>query len=421
MEANNTTDKTAHHHKTGVWILGARGDIATTLIVGAEALKKGQISSSGMTTEIPPTSNLDLIEMENMVIGGIDIIESTLVETAKTIGKRSNTFSTDLVNLISDDLNAIDQDIICEPQALWVTDSNKQGSLDISEFVTTIRKHLQNFSTKHQLEHVVVVNVTSSEHLPGHTDNHQTLEGIEQLITENRQDLLTPSICYTYAAFQEGCSVINFTPNPGVELKGLQQLAEQKNLPFYGSDGKTGETLVKTALAPMFLYRNLKILSWEGVNMLGNGDGRTLNDPDSKVAKLRNKANVLDSILGYSPHAGVDINYVPSLGDWKTAWDLIHFQGFLDVKMSMQFTWQGCDSILAAPLVLDMIRLSEYAARHDESGPMTHLAAFFKNPIDCDEMALHPQFQRLIDYIQTHLENPNASSSNKLILAETRR
>jgi myo-inositol-1-phosphate synthase len=408
MEDIGTTQNPSEVNKTGVWILGARGDIASTLIVGAEALKRGRISSSGMTTEIPPTSNLDLVELDALIIGGLDIVENSLVETARAVGQRSGTFSNELVNLITPALNAIDQDIVCEPLADWQACGQPEKSLDIASFIKQIRKHLHAFSEKHQLEHTIVVNLCSAEHLPDISASHDTLEGIEQLITENRQDLLTPSICYTYAAFQEGCSYINFTPNPGIDLKGLQQLGNLKDLPFYGNDGKTGETLVKTALAPMFLYRNLKVLSWEGVNMLGNGDGKTLNNPDNKVAKLRNKANVLDSILGYSPHAGVDINYVPSLGDWKTAWDLIHFQGFLDVKMSMQFTWQGCDSILAAPLVLDMIRLTEFAMRHGESGPMKHLAAFFKNPMDYDEMALHAQFQWLIEYTAAHMKNPRA-------------
>jgi len=402
MAANTS----GNNNRTGVWIAGARGDIASTLIVGAEALKRRQISSSGMTTEIPPTSNLDLVDMDDLFVGGLDITDGNLVESARAVGKRSGTFSTELVELIAPDLNAIDRDIVFEPRATWEPGAQPGTSLDVAAFIEELRKHLRNFAAKHQLNHTVVVNLSSSERLPDDTAEHETLAGIERLIADNRHDLLTPSICYTYAAFQEGCSYVNFTPNPGIDLKGLQELASQKRLPFYGSDGKTGETLVKTALAPMFLYRNLKILSWEGVNMLGNGDGRTLHDPDHKVAKLRNKSNVLDSILGYSPHAGIDINYVPSLGDWKTAWDLIHFQGFLDVKMTMQFTWQGCDSILAAPLVLDMIRLGEYAARHKESGPMKHLAAFFKRPLDCEEMALHPQFQRLLEYVQAHLEKP---------------
>jgi myo-inositol-1-phosphate synthase len=378
------------------------------LIVGATALKLQQISSTGMSTEIPPISNLDLVKMNDLFIGGMDITDGKLVESARAVGKRSGTFSTELVELIAPSLDAIDQDILHEPHAAWGPATQPQTPLDVASLIVKLRKHLRDFSAKHQLNHTVVVNLSSSERLPNDAPEHDTLEGIDRLIADNRLDLLTPSMCYTYAAFLEGCSYINFTPNPGIDLPGLQELASREGLPYYGNDGKTGETLVKTALAPMFLYRNLKVLSWEGVNMLGNDDGRTLDDPDHRVAKLRNKGNVLDSILGYSPHAGIDINYVPSLGDWKTAWDLIHFQGFLDVKMTMQFTWQGCDSILAAPLVLDMIRLGEYAARHNESGPMKHLAAFFKNPLDCEEMALHPQFQRLLEYVQMHLEKPNS-------------
>ena len=390
--------------RTGVWIAGARGDIATTLIVGLEALKRGRISASGMTTELPPISLLGLVELEDLVIGGLDVIAGDLVTTAYTVGQRSGTFSAELVELISRELDVIDQNIRHEPQATWEPCVPRDASFRLTTFIDQLRRQLREFTQRHDLTHTVVVNLTSSEHLPDESPDHASVEGIERLIEDNRQDLLTPSICYSYVAFREGCSYINFTPNPGIDLPGIRKLAELKGLPYYGNDGKTGETLVKTALAPMFLYRNLRILSWEGVNMLGNGDGRTLDQPGHKVAKLRNKGNVLDSILGYSPHSGIDINYVPSLGDWKTAWDLIHFQGFLDVKMTMQFTWQGCDSILAAPLVLDMIRLSEFAARHGESGPMKHLAAFFKNPLECDEMALHPQFGRLLDYVELHLE-----------------
>lgn len=397
-------DKTAGNNRTGVWIAGARGDIATTLIVGVEALRRGRISTSGMTTEVPPVSALDLIGMDDLFIGGLDIAEGSLVESARSVGRLSGTFDSELVELISPELNAIDRDIVCAPEASWESGRLPDHPASIASFVTQLRQRLRDFAAKHQLRHTVVVNLTSAEYLPESSPDHDTLEGIERLIDDNRRDLLSASICYTYAAIQEGCSYINFTPNPGIDLKGLQQLAVRKRVPFYGNDGKTGETLVKTALAPMFLYRNLKILSWEGVNMLGNSDGRTLNEPGHKVAKLQNKGNVLESILGYAPHAGIDINYVPSLGDWKTAWDLIHFQGFLDVSMSMQFTWQGCDSILAAPLVLDMIRLSEFAARHGESGPMKHLAAFFKNPLDCEEMALHPQYLRLLEYVQAHLQ-----------------
>ena len=146
MEDSRAVNKTSKDNKTGVWIVGARGDIASTLIVGTEALKKGQISSNGMTTEIPPISNLDLIELDELVIGGLDIVEDSLIESARAVGQRSGTFSTELVNLITPELNAIDQDIVCEPLATWQASVQPERSLDISSFINQIRKHLHDFS-----------------------------------------------------------------------------------------------------------------------------------------------------------------------------------------------------------------------------------------------------------------------------------
>ena len=119
-----------------------------------------------------------------------------------------------------------------------------------------------------------------------------------------------------------------------------------------GQDGKTGETLLKSVLAPMFAARNLEVLSWVGHNIFGNLDGLVLDDPANKAAKIKSKDQLVGSILGYEPQTLVSIEYIRSLGDWKTAWDHIHFRGFLGTPMTLQFTWQGCDSLLAAPLVL---------------------------------------------------------------------
>ena len=127
-----------------------------------------------------------------------------------------------------------------------------------------------------------------------------------------------------------------------------------------------------------------------------------LGDPQHKRLKLRSKERVLDRVLGYRPHSGVSIEYVPSLGSWKTAWDFVHFKGFLDTKMSLQFIWQGCDAVLAAPLVLDLIRLAEFAHRRGEAGPMTHLACFFKDPIGVKEHAFPEQIRLLHDYVTRH-------------------
>jgi myo-inositol-1-phosphate synthase len=121
---------------------------------------------------------------------------------------------------------------------------------------------------------------------------------------------------------------------------------------------------------------------------------------ENKAAKLESKDALLPSILGYPLHTHVAIDYVPSLNDLKTAWDFIHFQGFLGFKMTMQFTWQGCDAILAAPIVLDMIRLADLAQRRGEAGPMRHLACFFKQPSGVAEHDLHQQWHLLTEYLE---------------------
>ena len=162
-----------------------------------------------------------------------------------------------------------------------------------------------------------------------------------------------------------------------------------------GCDGKTGETLLKSVLAPMFQRRHLKVLSWVGHNIFGNMDGRVLADPANKQTKIASKSHLLSAILGYSPQTHVSIEYIESLGDWKTAWDHVHFQGFLGTPMTLQFIWQGCDSLLAAPLVLDLIRFTALAWRRGDTGRLEFLASFFKSPYGVEEQDFGKQFQML--------------------------
>jgi myo-inositol-1-phosphate synthase len=171
-------------------------------------------------------------------------------------------------------------------------------------------------------------------------------------------------------------------------------------VPHAGKDGKTGETLIKSVLAPMFAARNLQVRSWIGHNILGGGDGRVLNDPANKASKVKSKDSALASILGYKPQSLVSIEYVESLDDWKTAWDHIHFEGFLGTRMALQFTWQGCDSVLAAPLVIDLARLMLMSQRRGESAVMSHLACFFKSPMGTDEYDFFRQWAMFENYVR---------------------
>jgi myo-inositol-1-phosphate synthase len=212
---------------------------------------------------------------------------------------------------------------------------------------------------------------------------------------------LPDSSAYAFAAFVEGCGYVNFTPSAGACLPALEELATRQGVCHAGRDGKTGETLLKTALAPMFADRNLRVRSWYGANILGGGDGASLADPERRSAKLKSKGRALPAILGYQPEAPVRIDFVEDLGEWKTAWNHIAFEGFLGTRMRLQFTWEGCDSALGAPLVLDLVRLVAAAGAAGFHGPLVPLAYFFKDPLGTDEHALGRQFDLLCSWAAT--------------------
>ncbi|MCA9323123.1 MAG: inositol-3-phosphate synthase, partial [Planctomycetes bacterium] len=272
----------------------------------------------------------------------------------------------------------------------------------LADTLAAIEADLRAFKDENALDRVVVVNLASTEPPILLERAHTTPGGLARLIKEDRRDALRASTLYSWAALRQGMPFLNFTPSNACILPAHVALAKKKGIPIMGNDGKTGETLVKSALAPMFKYRNFRVLTWQGYNILGDRDGQVLADPKNKTSKISSKDGVLSHILGYPLNTHVSIEYAPSLSDLKTAWDFIHFQGFLDYKMSLQFTWQGCDAILAAPIVLDMVRLADFALQKGESGLMTQLACFFKSPMGVDEHDLHFQFHHLMDYLGQH-------------------
>ena len=228
---------------------------------------------------------------------------------------------------------------------------------------------------------------------------HAHWETLKPRLAEGAGELLPSSSLYALAAIQAGHTYINFTPSLGASIPALAELAEGTGSLLAGKDGKTGETLMKTVLAPMFAHRNLKVMSWIGHNIFGNRDGLVLDDPTNKASKVETKDRVITEILGYKPASIVTIEYLPDMGDWKTAWDHIHFQGFLGTKMTLQFTWQGCDSLLAAPLAIDLARLADLEKQRGGKGLMRHLACFFKSPEGVEENDFFRQFEALRDYL----------------------
>jgi myo-inositol-1-phosphate synthase len=270
--------------------------------------------------------------------------------------------------------------------------------------IDRIQQDLQAFKANQKLDQVVVVNVSSTEP-PFTTDQrHGSLAAFEPLLA-SKDTVLPASALYAWAALDLGLPFVNFTPSLGASFGAALELAKTRKAVVCGQDGKTGETLMKSVLAPMFAYRNLRILSWVGHNIFGNRDGLVLDDPVNKESKIRTKDSLIQQIVGYKPETHVSIEYIPSMDDWKTAWDHIHFQGFLGTKMILQFIWQGCDSLLAAPLVIDLARLSLLAQRRRESGVLRNLACFFKSPMSVAEHDFFKQYAMFEEYVQ-RLKSP---------------
>ncbi|MCP4461336.1 MAG: myo-inositol-1-phosphate synthase [Planctomycetaceae bacterium] len=388
--------------RVGLWLIGARGGVATVASIGLLSLQQKRVNESGLVTALPLFAEADLVDWSQIVIGGHEIRDTTLVEQAVNFQQTSRAFAPNLVEEIKEDLAEIDQRVVpgilhrCGVTIDQLAESKIQSDhRTVDEKLGQIKQDLLNFKQENELARVVVINVSSTEPPADASQLPDTWEAAASRLEE-----FPISSLYSIAALQTGCGYVNFTPSLGSNAPAICQLAEQQGLPHSGSDGKTGETLIKSALAPAFAMRNLEVLSWVGHNIFGNMDGLVLDNPENKKTKVDSKDRLLGEILGYDPQTHISIEYIKSLGDWKTAWDHIHFQGFLGTPMVMQFTWQGCDSILASPLVLDLMRLTERAMRAKQAGVMSSLACFFKSPMAVQENNFVHQFSMLERWVK---------------------
>jgi len=395
--------------KVGLWLVGGRGAISTCVVYGLAGLRRGDLEPVGLVTESERLAGLDLPGLDDLVLGGHDVCSRDLSRSAGEL-VAMGVLDPDLVVAGADEAAAYEARL--RPGLLDAPDvgmpdldprSAELGGRPPREQVAQLIADWDAFAQAEGLDHVVVVLLSSTEAARDPQPEWEDLDELEAALDAGR--VQPASLLYAYAALSSGRPLVNFTPNLGASSPALLALAEARGVPHAGRDGKTGETLVKTALAPMFHQRALKVLAWQGYNMLGNRDGEVLEDPAHRSAKLQNKDEVLRQLLGEGdPHTHVGIDFVPSLADWKTAWDFIHFEGFLGTRMSLQFTWQGSDSALAAPLVLDLARLASFAHARGESGVMEHAACFFKAPLSGGSHDLHHQYARLIEYVARHKE-----------------
>lgn len=390
--------------RVGLWLIGACGGVGSTATLGLAALARGLTDTTSLVTALPLFAGVDLDAPAAFVVGGHEIRRAGFRQTVGELHQRSGVFDAATLAGCDEQLAAWEDNL--RPGTVLGSGPTIARLAEYSEAsrhetpraaIEQIQADLTAFRDRHRLDQVVVINVSSTEPPFETGAAHQSLDRLQAAL-DHRPSVLPASSLYAYAALDLGMPHVNFTPSLGATCAALEELAVARKTTVAGKDGKTGETLMKTVLAPMFAHRNWQILSWVGHNIFGNRDGLVLDDPINKSSKIKTKDQVVSGIVGYKPQTHVSIEYIESLDDWKTAWNHIHFKGFLGTRMILQFIWQGCDSLLAGPLVVDLARLALLAQRRGETGVLRHLACFFKNPHGVAVHDFFEQFAMLEEY-----------------------
>jgi myo-inositol-1-phosphate synthase len=388
-----------HTGKLGIMIPGM-GAVATTLIAGVEAIRRGFSKPIGSLTQMGTIrlgkrtdNNSPLIRdfaglcpLEDLVFTGWDIFGGNLYDAAKT----AQVLDRDELEAIRPFLESIEPmpAVFDQHYVKRLTAQKAKVGKNKCDLANQIRNDIAEFKTK--TDRQVMIWCGSTEIYLEQTAVHQTLEAFEKGLVDNDPGI-SPSMLYAWAALKEGIPFANGAPNLTVDIPALRELSKKMNAPICGKDFKTGQTFIKTVLAPAFKTRMLGVSGWYSTNILGNRDGEVLDDPDSFKTKEVSKLGVLEHIFQPELHPDlykdlyhkVRINYYPPRGDNKEGWDNIDIFGWLGYPMQLKVDFLCRDSILAAPLALDLILFMDLAARSSELrglGIQEWLSFYFKDP-----------------------------------------
>ena len=345
-----------------------------------------------------------LASLDDIVFGAWDPISANALEAARTAGVLEDrdlaAISGDLEGIVAMDA-VFDQGWVSRlPGTRVKTGASK---MDLAEQLIA---DIETFRTENECDRLVMVWCASTEAYRDVTDVHATIESFEQGLRDS-DEMISPSQIYAYAAIMSGVPFANGAPNLSCDLPCMIALADREGVPIGGKDFKTGQTLMKTILAPGLKARMLGLRGWYSTNILGNRDGEVLDDPENFKSKEVSKLGVIDTILqpdaypdlyGNIDHV-VRINYYPPRGDNKEGWDNIDIFGWMGYPMQIKVNFLCRDSILAAPLVLDLALLFDLAARAGEKGVQEWLSFYFKAPMTADP-ALDPEHDIFIQQIK---------------------
>ena len=402
--------------KLGILIPGM-GAVATTFIAGVEAIKAGLGEPIGSLTQMgtirlgkrtedrsPLIKNfVSLASLEDLVFGGWDVFPDNAYEAATHAG----VIEKDTLEKLKDCLTEIvpmkaifDRDYVKRLEGSHVKQGKSKWDMALQA-----RDDIQEFKDSRGVDRVVMIWCGSTEVFLEAGEAHSSIEAFEKGLRENDPSI-APSMIYAYAALSEGVPYLNGAPNLTVDIPAMLELARNNEVPIGGKDFKTGQTLMKTLLAPGLKARMLGIQGWFSTNILGNRDGEVLDDPESFKTKEESKLGVLDYIL--QPHLypslygdlyhKVRINYYPPRGDEKEGWDNIDIFGWLGYPMQVKVDLLCRDSILAAPLVLDLVLFADLAQRAKMHGVQEWLSFYFKSPQTAPD--LYPEHDLFIQLMK---------------------
>jgi myo-inositol-1-phosphate synthase len=402
--------------KLGVMLVGM-GAVSTTTIAGVLAIRRGLAKPIGSLTQMGTVrlgkrtegrsplikEFVPLSALDDVVFGGWDIFEDNSYEAAKTAG----VLAPDLLDQIRPELEAIRPwPAVFDRQYVKRLDGpNVKKGRNKRELADRLREDIQRFKQQHGLDRLVMVWCGSTEIYLTESPAHASIEAFEKGLEANDPSIPS-SMIYAYAALKEGVPYANGAPNLSADVPALLQLSSETKAPVAGKDLKTGQTLIKTVVAPGLKARLLGVEGWYSTNILGNRDGEVLDDPESFKSKEETKKSVLDFILQPNLYPDlykdlchvVRINYYPPRGDNKEGWDNIDIFGWLGYPMQLKINFLCRDSILAAPIVLDVALFLDLAKRAQMYGIQEWLSFYFKAPMHAP--GLYPEHDLFIQLMK---------------------
>ncbi|HZH33610.1 MAG TPA: inositol-3-phosphate synthase, partial [Pyrinomonadaceae bacterium] len=402
--------------KLGVLLVGL-GAVSTTFVAGVEAIRRGIAAPVGSLTQMATirlgkrTDNrspkikdfVPLADINNLVFGAWDIFSDSAYEAARNAG----VLEKDLVAELREPLDSLKPmpAVFEQNYVKRITGENVKTGKNKMELAEMLMADIAEFKRKNDCERLVMVWAASTEIFLQTSEVHNSLEAFEKGLYDS-DEAIAPSMIYAYAALKSNVPFANGAPNLSVDIPALLELAEKNNVPICGKDFKTGQTFMKTIIAPGLKSRMLGLDGWYSTNILGNRDGEVLDDPESFRTKEESKLSVLEHILQPEVYPElykdfshvVRINYYPPRGDNKEGWDNIDIFGWLGYKMQIKIDFLCRDSILAAPLVLDLALFLDLAQRAGMGGIQEWLSFYFKSPQVAPE--LYPEHDIFIQLMK---------------------